>query len=79
MKLAIATTLLLNVAVSVRGASLRFRTDSANDVGDRGKILSSEVILEGIVGEPTAEDMEFIGKALVASYNDVHWEVDHYM
>merc|ERR1712238_7060 len=44
-----------------------------------GTILGTEVILKGTEGEPTSEDMDFIGKALVASYNNVHWEVGHYM
>lgn len=79
MKLTIAN-LILAVAASVDGASLRLQKASADKSAiNYGKILSSEVVLEGTVGEPTAEDMEFIGKALVASYNDVHWEVDHYM
>eukprot|EP00532_Pseudo-nitzschia_australis_P015667 CAMPEP_0168247670 /NCGR_PEP_ID=MMETSP0141_2-20121125/1034_1 /TAXON_ID=44445 /ORGANISM="Pseudo-nitzschia australis, Strain 10249 10 AB" /LENGTH=538 /DNA_ID=CAMNT_0008183497 /DNA_START=216 /DNA_END=1833 /DNA_ORIENTATION=+ len=59
---------------SVQGASLRAVANNNN-----GKILDSEVILKGTVGEPTTEDMEFIGKAFVASYNNVHWEVGHYM
>eukprot|EP00536_Pseudo-nitzschia_multiseries_P003621 jgi/Psemu1/284534/fgenesh1_pg.56_\ len=59
---------------SVQGASLRAPANNNN-----GQVLDSEVILKGTVGEPTAEDMEFIGKALVASYNNVHWEVGHYM
>mmetsp|Transcript_54804 Transcript_54804/g.61307 ORF Transcript_54804/g.61307 Transcript_54804/m.61307 type:complete len:120 (-) Transcript_54804:3216-3575(-) len=41
--------------------------------------LGTEVILKGTEGEPTSEDMDFIGKALVASYNNVHWEVGHYL
>jgi hypothetical protein len=59
---------------SVQGSSLRAVANNNND-----KILHSEVILKGAVGEPTAEDMEFIGKALVASYNNVHWEAGHFM
>ena len=80
MKLTIAT-LILAVTSSVNGASLRFQKAAVADKSaiNYGKILDSEVVLEGAVGEPTSEDMEFIGKALVASYNDVHWEVDHYM
>ena len=65
----------LSLAVAtVQGSSLRTPANNNN-----GKILDSEVILKGTVGEPTAEDMDFIGKALVASYNNVHWEVGHFM
>ena len=65
----------LSLAVaSVQCSSLRASANSNNS-----KILDSEVILKGTVGEPTAEDMDFIGKALVASYNNVHWEVGHFM
>jgi len=77
------TTLFLAVATSVDASSnLRFQKQKAMAVSkttNYGKILDSEVVLEGTVGEPTAEDTEFIGKALVASYNDVHWEVDHFL
>jgi hypothetical protein len=75
MKLSLAT---LSLAfVSVQASSLRLQKAVAKNNNDR--LLDSEVILKGTIGEPTAEDMEFIGKAFVASYNDVHWEVGHYM
>jgi len=75
MKLSLAV---LSLAfASVQGSSLRLQKAVASN--NNGKLLDSEVILKGTIGEPTAEDMEFIGKALVASYNDVHWEAGHYM
>jgi len=79
MKFSIAV---LSFAIaSVQGSSLRPVADSNSNSNSKnnGNVLDSEVILKGTVGEPTAEDMEFIGKALVASYNNVHWEVGHYM
>ena len=75
MKFSIAA-LALTVA-SVQGSSLR--VTKAVAANNNSKILDSEVILKGTIGEPTAEDMDFIGKALVASYNNVHWEVGHYL
>lgn len=36
-----------------------------------GTVLGTEVILKGTEGEPTSEDIDFIGKALVASHNNV--------
>ena len=75
MKLSIAIFSL--ALVSVQGTSLRAVANNSNSNND--KVLESEVILKGTVGEPTAEDMEFIGKALVASYNNVHWEAGHFM
>ena len=62
---------------SVQGSSLR--VNKAVTANNNGKMLDSEVILKGTIGEPTAEYMEFIGKALVASYNNVHWEAGHFM
>jgi len=74
MKISIA---ILSLALaSAQGSSLRAAVANNNN---NDKILGSEVILQGTVGEPTAEDIEFIGKALVASYNNIHWEVGHFM
>ena len=42
-------------------------------------LLESEVILHGVVGEPTANDLDIIGQALVSSYNDKNWELGHFM
>ena len=62
---------------SVKGSSSLRATANINSGSD--KILNSEIVLKGTIGDPTAEDMDFIGKALVASYNNVHWEVGHFM
>jgi hypothetical protein len=37
------------------------------------------VALKGVSGDASKQDFDFIGKALVASYNDVHWEAGHFM
>ena len=74
MKFSLAALSLAVASVQVKGSSLRAVSNNNN-----GKILDSEVILKGTVGEPTAENMDFIGKALVGSYNNVHWEVGHFM
>jgi len=79
MKLFLAT-LFLNAIVSCESSMLRLNKQViANNNIDGKTILDAEVILKGTTGEPTVEDMNFIGKALVASYNNVHWEVGHYM
>ena len=75
MKLSIAT-LALTIA-SVQGSMLRINKQAVNNI--EGTIIDTEVFLEGTKGEPTQEDMDFIGKALVASYNNVHWEAGYYM
>jgi hypothetical protein len=79
MKLSIAIFSL--ALASVQGTSLRAVANNSNNSNSNNndKVLESEIILKGTIGEPTAEDMEFIGKALVASYNSVHWEVGHFM
>jgi hypothetical protein len=41
--------------------------------------LESRVTMKGVIGEPSAEDLNLLGKALVASYNDVHWELGYYL
>eukprot|EP00536_Pseudo-nitzschia_multiseries_P007911 jgi/Psemu1/19047/gm1.19047_g len=79
MKFYLATLSLALASASVKATSLRAAVADNSNNNNNAKILDSEVILKGTVGEPTAEDMEFIGKALVASYNNVHWEVGHYM
>jgi hypothetical protein len=40
--------------------------------------LESRVTMKGVVGDPSTEDLNLLGKALVASYNDVHWELGYY-
>ena len=75
MKLSIAT-LALTVA-SVQGSMLRINKQAVNNI--EGTIIDTDVFLGGSKGEPTQEDMAFIGKALVASYNNVHWEAGYYM
>eukprot|EP00531_Pseudo-nitzschia_arenysensis_P015560 CAMPEP_0116133100 /NCGR_PEP_ID=MMETSP0329-20121206/9921_1 /TAXON_ID=697910 /ORGANISM="Pseudo-nitzschia arenysensis, Strain B593" /LENGTH=347 /DNA_ID=CAMNT_0003627699 /DNA_START=275 /DNA_END=1318 /DNA_ORIENTATION=- len=82
MKLALATLSLVFAAANA--ASLRVQkavADSLNETNEaiNKKHLNSKIVLQGTTGEPTTEDMEFIGKALVSSYNDVHWEVGHFM
>ena len=73
MKLTLAALSL--AAASVEGSSfLRF-----NNKNSEHNVLASEIVLQGTVGEPSAEDIDFIGQALIASYNDVHWEVGHYL
>ena len=63
---------------SAQGSMLCFNNQvaSSNNVGT---VLNAEVILKGTEGEPTSEEMVFIQKALIASYNNVHWEVRHFM
>jgi hypothetical protein len=34
--------------------------------------------MKGVVGDPSTEDLNLLGKALVASYNDVHWELGYH-
>jgi len=78
MKFSVATLSLLFAASSVQGSMLRLNKQvAANSAA--GTSIDAEVILQGTEGKPTSEDMDFIGKALVASYNNVHWEVGHYM
>ena len=75
MKLSIAA-LTLTIA-SVQGSMLRINKQAVNNI--EGTIIDTEVFLGRTKGEPTQEDMDFIGKALVASYNNVHWEAGYYM
>ena len=46
---------------------------------DKHSVLTTNVALKGVSGKASEKDMEFIGKALVASYNDVHWEAGHFL
>lgn len=82
MKLALTTLSLVFAAANA--ASLRVQkavADSLNESNDavNKKHLTSKIVLQGTTGEPATEDKEFIGKALVSSYNDVHWEAGHFM
>lgn len=82
MKFTLAT---LSLAFATAdAASLRVQkavADMAQEANDQVnfKHLSSKIVLQGTTGEPTKEDLAFIGKALVSSYNDVHWEAGHVM
>jgi hypothetical protein len=73
MKVSIST-LALTITI-IQGSMLHInkQTSSTN------MVLDTEIFLQGTQGEPTQEDMDFIGKALFASYKNVHWEVGHYM
>ena len=75
MKLSTAA-LTLTIA-SVQGSMLRINKQAVNNI--EGTIIDTEVFLGQAKGEPTQEDMDFIGKALVASYNNVHWEAGYFM
>ena len=77
MKLSIATLALTLTIASVQGSMLRINKQAVNNI--EGTIIDTEVFLGRTKGEPTQEDMDFIGKALVASYNNVHWEAGYYM
>ena len=66
MKLSIAASSLTTAVTSVQGSMLRMNKQVTNNAGT---VLGTEVILKGTEGESTSEDMNFIGKALVASYN----------
>ena len=79
MKFSIATLSLAFASAQAASFNLRSQQKAARPVVNNDRLLDSEVILKGTTGNPSAEDLEFIGKALVASYNDVHWEVGHYM
>ena len=57
-----------DATTSLRGGSKRSDDHSA---------LESRVTMKGVIGEPSAEDLKLLGKALVASYNDVHWELGY--
>ena len=73
MKLSIASIALF--AVATNATSLR--KPSGN--GRTSSMLQSKVVLKGLSAEPSEADKDFIGKALVASYNNVHWEVGHFL
>ena len=77
MKLSIAALALTLTIASVQGSMLRINKQAVNNI--EGTIIDTEVFLGRTKGEPTQEDMDFIGKALVASYNNVHWEAGYYM
>ena len=80
MKFSTATLLSFSLVASTSASlssMLRKQVNANNNQG--GTILGAEVVLKGTHGEPTSEDMDFIGKALVASYNNVHWEVGHFL
>jgi isocitrate dehydrogenase len=68
----ISIVVLSLVASTVSASSLR-KSESNT------KNIQSKVILKGIGADPTDADMDFIGKALIASYNNIHWEVGHFM
>ena len=41
--------------------------------------MTTQILLNGFVDEASNEDVELISKALLSSYNDVHWESDFFM
>lgn len=59
-------------------SGLRGQSENENKVS-ADDLLETEVILHGVIGEPTANDLDVIGSALVSSYNDANWELGHYM
>lgn len=71
------TLAFLAVASSAADAAT-LRTTKVGD-GYSARQLDTKVSLRGVQGEPSATDMDIIGLALIASYNDVYWQVGHYM
>jgi hypothetical protein len=41
--------------------------------------IQTKVALKGVSGNPSKADMDFIGKALISSYNHVHWQAGHFL
>ena len=76
MKLSIAV--FFSALGFVHGSSLR-AVSTTNNSESNHKTLNSQIVLGGTSGEPSQEDSDFLARALVASYNNVHWEVGHYM
>jgi hypothetical protein len=73
MKFSIA---LIALVPATMAASLR--SQAAGSYGKSSiSTLTSIVALKGVTGDATTDDMDFIGKALITSYNDVHWEAGH--
>jgi hypothetical protein len=72
MKISIAVLSLVSSVVTAGASSLRKTNTNINTI-------QSKVVLKGLGANPTEADMDFIGKALIASYNNVHWEVGHFM
>jgi hypothetical protein len=84
MKLSIATIAFFVGVVSAsnnnnnNNKSLRASNNGKETVVESSDMQAS-VILGGVKGEPSAADLDVIGKAFVATYNDAHWEADHAM
>jgi hypothetical protein len=62
------------IVPSVSAVSLRSQASAPSS-----STITTNVALKGVSGEVSKQDLDFIGKALVASYNDVHWEAGHFM
>ena len=41
--------------------------------------VKTQVFLQGVIGSPSDADLGILGKALVTSYNDAHWQADHFL
>jgi hypothetical protein len=72
MKLSFAFVSFAVATVGASSSSLRKKSAAR-----KPSSLETKVVLKGVAGEPTQKDLDFISKAFVASYNDVHWEVGH--
>ena len=70
MKLFVFTSILAALASSV--------TASDNSLACPNT-MNTQIILNGFVDEASNEDVELISKALLSSYNDVHWDSDFFM
>ena len=72
---------LASVASIGNAANLR-SNDTANIVvapSASARSLETKVKLEGVNGEPSSIDLNILGRALVSSYNDLHWEAGRYL
>lgn len=68
-----AAAAIIAIAPAVSAVSLRSQANPSSST------ITTNVALKGVSGKASEQDLDFIGKALVASYNDVHWEAGHFM
>ncbi|KAG7341632.1 hypothetical protein IV203_023585 [Nitzschia inconspicua] len=64
---------IIAIVPAVSAVSLRSQANPSSST------ITTNVALKGVSGEASKQDLDFIGKALVASYNDVHWEAGHFL
>jgi hypothetical protein len=70
--------LLLTCGYSKESSNLRGNKESPSMKPTEASV-ESHIVLQGVFGDPSADDLNRLGSALLSSYNGIHWDLGRVM